>query len=103
MDNANQGFLYFDAGLASWTRESARCWLLRVDLVCHQPLVMRVASAAQALAMAEKMADQYESAMRDELTAVGFTNNGRTLYGKLPEEPASAAADGGSEKVLPLA
>lgn len=103
MHDPDQGFLYFTAGVASWRphpQQHGR-WLLRVDVVCHEPMEFLAASDRDALQLAEKMADGFESGLALDLIAVGFTSSGRTLYGSLPTK-STAAAVSCSEKALRL-
>lgn len=93
MHDPEQGFLYFVAGVATWRPhpERATHWLVRVDIVQHEPVYFVAASDVDALQLAEKLADGFESGMNVDLMPVGFTRTGRTLYGSLPSTSTAAA------------
>lgn len=96
MHDPEQGFLYFVAGVASWRRHPTQRdrWLLRVDIVCHEPAFFVAANESDALLLAEKMADGFEAGMAADLMPVGITRTGRTLYGSLPSTNTTAAVSG---------
>lgn len=98
MHDPHTGFIYFTAGAAQWQpARDGSGWVLRFDVVFQQPTVFRCPDASTAQRMAVKLARDFERGCAEELVPVDVDDNGRVLFGSLPQRSYAGQENDGHD------